>query len=108
MPMANLNYYVLTYQVVSNYLEFRIPYRKEHIQLAMEFSEKGYLVLGGALEEPSDGAVLIFHAPDLSIIEDFVKRDPYVKAGGVTGWTIRKWKAVVGTACKSPIQLASL
>lgn len=96
-------YFLLNYEVVNNYVEARTPYRQEHLQLAKEFVAKGYLVLGGALEDPSDGARLVFYAPNSQIAEDFAGRDPYVKAGIVTRWTVRKWKVVVGTACENPL-----
>ncbi len=34
----------------------------EHLRLAWQFQESGELVLGGALADPADGAVLLFQA----------------------------------------------
>ncbi|MGZ3699960.1 MAG: YciI-like protein, partial [Bdellovibrionota bacterium] len=97
--------FLLRYEVVSDYVERRAEFRKEHLALAHEYADKGQLLLGGALESPIDAAVLIFCAPDSKVVEEFVRRDPYAKAGLVTRWSVRKWTVVVGTACKDPIRL---
>ncbi len=98
------NYYILSYTGSPNYIEARAPHRKEHLALTWEFVEKNQLLLGGAYEEPADGAMIIFYMEDPKHIEEFVKRDPYVRFGVVKHWSIRKWKVVVGTACEAPIR----
>ncbi len=88
--------YVLLYDVVENYIERRAPFRDEHLALARELQSKGLLVMGGAFEGPVDGALLIFQVSDPGPIEDFVRRDPYVKNHLIRSWRIRKWNAVIG------------
>jgi len=50
----------------------------------------------------------IFSAPNRSVVEDFVSRDPYVSAGLVREHEIREWKVLVGTACANPVRSADL
>ena len=60
--------------------------------------ERGELVLGGALADPPDQAVLVFRTDDPSVVENFVHHDPYVRHGLVKEWRVRAWSVVVGTA----------
>jgi len=89
-------HYLLFYDYVANAVERRAPYREEHLRLAREALGRGELLLGGAFAEPVDGAVLLFRADDPSVVEAFVRRDPYVANGVVTHWRIRPWTVVVG------------
>ncbi len=91
-------YYILLYDVVEDYVKKRAPFREEHLRLTDEAAEKGQLLLGGALDNPVDGAVLVFKADDSSVVEEFVKNDPYVKNGLITNWKIRDWTVVTGSA----------
>ncbi len=89
-------YFLLFYKTVDNYLERRAPYRQEHLDYANAAYERGVLVMGGALDEPVDGAVLVFKGDDASIAEDFASHDPYVKNGLITEWQVRPWTVVIG------------
>jgi uncharacterized protein len=89
-------YYLLSYDYVENAVERRVPFREEHLKLAREFQERGELLLGGAFADPVDGAVLVFRTADVSAVEGFVARDPYVAGGLVKAWRIRPWTVVVG------------
>ncbi|MDD8018862.1 MAG: YciI family protein, partial [Bacteroidota bacterium] len=64
--------------------------------LARESHERGELMLAGAFSDPPNQAVLVFHVADKSMIENFVRNDPYVKNGLVQRWEIREWNVVVG------------
>ena len=90
-------YFLLFYDYVENAVERRAPFREEHLRLAREAVERGEIVMGGAFAEPVDGAVLLFQADDPSVVEAFVRADPYVTAGVVTRWRIRPWTVVVGS-----------
>ena len=92
-----MNYYILTYELTENYLQERGRYRAEHLGLAKEMAETGKLVLGGALDEPADKAILIFYGDNESLAYNFAKNDPYVKNGLIKKWEIRKWNAVIGS-----------
>ena len=89
-------YYFLFYDYVENVVERRAPYRDAHLKLAREALDRGELVMGGAFADPVDGAVLLFEAGDPSVVDAFVKQDPYVAAGIVRGWRIRPWTVAVG------------
>ncbi len=92
---------MLFYDVVDDYVTRRAALRAEHLALADAARERGDLVLAGALDEPVDGAVLVFDVDDASVVEAFVRDDPYVQHGLVTEWRVRKWTVVAGTALRS-------
>jgi uncharacterized protein YciI len=89
-------HYLLIYDVSSDYLERRAPLRSEHIALARAAEARGELVLGGALANPADGAILLFRGDSPAAAEAFAAADPYVKNGLVTRWRVREWTTVVG------------
>ncbi|HET9054706.1 MAG TPA: YciI-like protein, partial [Cyclobacteriaceae bacterium] len=74
----------------------RAPFREEHLRLANEARNNGTLIMGGALADPADGALLVFKADSPQVAEDFAKNDPYVKNGLITEWKVRPWTVVVG------------
>ena len=88
-------HYLLFYDYVGNAVERRAPFREEHLRLAREAKARGELLMGGAFAEPVDGAMLLFRVDDPSVVEAFVRRDPYVTNGVVTRWRIRAWTVVV-------------
>ena len=92
-----MNYYILKYKLADNYLQDRGQYRAEHLGMAKEVSENGKLVLGGAMDEPADEAILIFRSKDEKVATAFAENDPYVKNGLIKEWTVRKWNAVIGS-----------
>jgi hypothetical protein len=96
-------HYLLLYDVVPDYVERRAFFRNEHLQLAREAHGRGELVLGGALEDPVDGAVLLFRGDSPATAEAFAARDPYVRNGLVTRWRVRPWKTVVGADAAAPV-----
>lgn len=89
-------YYVLFYKTADNFIEKRAPYRKEHLDYANTAHERGDLVMAGALDEPADGAVLVFKGEDSVVVEEFAKNDPYVKNGLIMEWKVRPWTVVIG------------
>jgi uncharacterized protein YciI len=95
-------HYLLIYDVVPNYVERRTPFRAEHLALARAAFERGELVLGGALAEPVDGAVLVFRGDSPAAAEAFAKADPYVRNGLVTRWRVRTWATVIGDGATPP------
>src|SRR4051794_22196260 len=89
-------HYLLVYDVAPDYVERRIPLRAEHLALARAAHARGELVLGGALTDPADGAVLLFRGDSPAAAEAFARADPYVRNGLVTRWRVRPWATVVG------------
>ena len=89
-------YYLLFYKTVENYIERRAPYRAEHLKMAREAADSGQLVMGGALADPADGAVIVFRGDGPEAAEAFAKNDPYVKNGLIREWSVRPWTVVIG------------
>ena len=89
-------YFALFYEYVPDVLEKRTPYRSDHLALAKEAHAAGRLILAGAFDPASDGALFVFKGESASEVEDFVRRDPYVKNGVVTGWRVKPWTVVIG------------
>jgi uncharacterized protein YciI len=96
-------HYLLFYDVVPDYVERRAAFRDEHLSLAWAAHARGELVLGGALEDPVDGAVLLFSGDSPAVAESFAAHDPYVRNGLVTRWRVRTWKTVAGSGAASPV-----
>ena len=89
-------HYLLLYDLVEDYVERRAPLRAEHLALARAAEARGELVLGGALANPPDMAVLLFRGESPAAAERFAAADPYVVNGLVTRWRVREWTTVVG------------
>lgn len=95
-------HYLLFYDVVPDYVERRAAFRAGHLALAWQAQARGELVLGGALADPPDGAVLLFKGESPAVAESFAAADPYVRNGLVTRWRVRAWTTVVGDGASSP------
>ena len=66
----------------------------------------GELILGGALADPVDGAVLLFQGDSPQVAEKFAAADPFVINGLVARWRVRPWTTVVGETATSPVKLS--
>jgi uncharacterized protein YciI len=91
-----MNYYVLEYDVVDDYANRRMPFRQLHLQKVRDAQARGELRLAGALNDPPDGALLVFRSDSPSTAEDFARTDPYVINGLITSWRVRPWTVVAG------------
>jgi uncharacterized protein YciI len=91
-----VRYFALFYDVVDDFTARRAPYRETHLRLAQEAHMRGELLLGGALGDPPNRALLIFHAAEPSVADAFARSDPYVTNGLVTRWEIHPWAVVIG------------
>jgi uncharacterized protein YciI len=100
-----MNHYLLTYHLAPDYLERRPVHRAEHLALAWEAAERGELLLGGAVEDPVDAALLLFAGEGPEAAEAFAKADPYVANGLVERWSVRRWNTVVGEIAANPVRL---
>ena len=90
-----MQYYLLIYHVVEDYVTRRVPFREEHLRLARQAHNCGQLILGGALADPVDKALLVFRCEAPETVEAFVRADPYVQNGLVLQWEIRHWTVVI-------------
>jgi uncharacterized protein len=89
-------HYLLFYEAGADYEERRKPFRSAHLEHARGAAARGDLVLGGALANPIDGAVILFRGDSPTAAEQFAKSDPYVENGVVRRWYVREWTTVVG------------
>lgn len=96
-------HYLLFYDVVDDYAERRAAFRSAHLAHARRAVARGELVLGGALADPVDGAVLLFSGDSPAVAERFAAADPYVTSGLVTRWRVREWTTVVGDTAAVPV-----
>jgi uncharacterized protein YciI len=89
-------HYLLMYDVADDYVERRTAFRAAHLELGRQAAARGELVLGGALADPVDGAVLLFRGSSPAVAEAFAMADPYVLNGLVKQWRVRPWTTVIG------------
>jgi len=89
-------YFILSYDLVDDYIVRRPAFRSEHLDLAQNTHRRGELILAGALGDPADRALLVFRVPERSMVEEFARNDPYVLNGLVTRWEVRPWAVVIG------------
>jgi uncharacterized protein YciI len=99
-------HYLLFYEVGDDYVSRRAEFRDAHLDQAWKASECGELVLGGALANPVDGAVLLFKGDSPEVAEKFAGADPYVTSGVVKRWKVREWTTVAGEDAAMPIRTA--
>ena len=97
-------HYLLFYEVAEDYVARRAEFRDAHLEKAWQASERGELLLGGALSNPIDGAVFLFHGDSPEVAEKFARADPYVSSGAVKRWHVREWMTVAGEAAATPIR----
>ena len=97
-------HYILFYEVADDYLTRRAMFRDAHLAKAWAAVERGELVLGGALADPADRAVLLFQGDSPKVAEEFAKSDPYVLNGLVKQWSVREWMTVVGNHAAIPVR----
>jgi uncharacterized protein YciI len=98
-----MKHFLLFYDVVADYVARRDAFRDAHLKKAWAAHAHGELVLGGALADPVDGAVLLFRADSSRVAEEFAKADPYVVNGLVTRWRVREWSTVTGAGASNPV-----
>jgi uncharacterized protein len=96
-------HYLLTYEIAPDYLARRGDFRAVHLAHAWQAVQRGELLLGGAVGEPPDSALLLFQGDSPAAAEAFAKADPYVLNGLVTRWSVKPWNTVVGEAATNPV-----
>jgi uncharacterized protein YciI len=95
-------HFLLRYTLAPDYLERRGAYRAAHLSLAWEAAERGALLLGGAVGDPVESALLLF--TDADAARAFARADPYVSHGLVTHWEVLPWATVVGDQAATPVR----
>jgi uncharacterized protein len=87
--------YILQYTYTNDMINKRTPYRAEHLSLAQGLVSQGKIIVGGALGA-AEGGLFVFRGQKQDV-EDFVKKDPYVKEKLVTDYSIKEWNVVLGS-----------
>jgi uncharacterized protein len=95
-------HFLLSYDLSSDYLERRGALREEHLSLAWSAADAGELLLGGAVGDPVESALLLF--TDAVAAARFAEADPYVREGLVERWRVLPWATVAGADAASPIR----
>ena len=99
-----MKHFLLLYDFAADYLERRPEFREVHLAKAWAAHARGELVLGGALADPIDGAVILFAGESPRVAESFAREDPYVLNGLVTRWRVREWNTVAGETAAAPLR----
>ena len=97
-------HFLLIYEVTADYIARRAEFREAHLVLAWQAVERGELVLGGAVGDPVDGAMLLFRSDSADAANAFAKADPYVLNGLVARWRVTPWHTVVGDQAAQPVR----
>jgi uncharacterized protein YciI len=97
-------HFLLFYEACDDYVTKRAPFRDLHLKHGWAAHLRGELLLGGALADPVDGAVLLFRGETSEVAERFAQSDPYVMNGLVTRWHVREWTTVVGAEAAAPVR----
>lgn len=97
-------HFLLIYDLADDYLARRAEFRAEHLALAWAASERGSLLIGGALADPADQAMLLFESESAEVAASFARADPYVTNGLVRSWQVRTWTTVAGELAASPVR----
>jgi uncharacterized protein len=105
--VSRVKHYLLFYDAAPDYLERRAAFRDAHLSQAWRSAARGELVLGGALGDPTDAAILLFRAESPDVPKRFAEADPYVTNGLVTRWRVREWLTVAGRDAAAPVRPTS-
>jgi len=99
-----MKHFLLIYDLAPDYLSRRGEFREAHLNMAWAAHDKGELVVGGAMTDPADTAILMFKAETKDPVEQFAKSDPYVTNGLVKNWRVREWNTVAGSLALNPVK----
>lgn len=97
-------HFLLIYDTAPDYLQRRAEFRSAHLALAWQAAQRGELLLGGAVGEPADSALLLFNCDSAETPAAFAKADPYVLNGLVKRWQVKPWQTVVGEGATNPVK----
>ena len=98
-----MKHFLLMYDLAPDYMERRGQFRDAHLTMAWAAHGKGELLLGGALADPADQALLLFAGETAEVAEKFARQDPYVINGVVQSWKVRQWTTVAGEWAATPV-----
>lgn len=88
--MSDPRTFAILYSYVPDILERRQPHRAAHLERLRKMETEGRMVIAGAFSDPADGALIVVQAAEIGDVYEWIAGDPYVKAGLVTGASIRE------------------
>jgi len=91
-----VKHYMLYYQLVPDILEKRSPYKDEHMKILHELSARGLVFVGGEMVEGFP-AVFMFSGNDDSVLQEWLRRDPYLINGLVKEYRYNEIILVAGS-----------
>ena len=97
-------HHLLIYETAPDYLVRRGEHRAAHLSHAWDAAGRGELVLGGAVGDPVESALLLFQGGSPEAAERFARADPYVLNGLVRSWRVVPWATVVGEDAADPVR----
>ena len=97
-------HYLLIYETAPDYLTRRGEFRTAHLEFAWRAVERGEIVLGGAVGDPIESAIILFDCASPDVPAAFAKSDPYVCNGVVKSWRVVPWHTVVGAGAANPVR----
>jgi hypothetical protein len=68
--------------------------RPAHREYLARLLAEGKLVAAGPFQDDDFGALIIYHAETIAVVEELIRNDPFHTAGVFVKWTIRPWKMV--------------
>jgi uncharacterized protein YciI len=84
---------ILFYEYVPDIAERRTPHRQAHLALLRDLHARAECLLAGATGDPVHGAAIVFRTPEAA--EQFVRDDPYARAGLVAAHRIEPMSVAV-------------
>lgn len=97
-------HYLVIYETAPDYMARRGLFRDAHLAHAWAAEARGELILGGALADPPDRAIILFQGDGPEAAIAFAENDPYVREGIVSRWEVRPWTTVVGQMAATPVR----
>ncbi len=102
--MSMTVHYLLIYELVDDYAQRRAEDGDEHLRLLWDSYDRGELILGGGLINPTDLGLYVFKGDSPAVAEQFAQRDSYVRRGFVKSWKVRSWITVAGDLASMPMR----
>jgi uncharacterized protein YciI len=85
--------YVLLYESADNVVANAPAHFPAHKARLDEFHARGELLMVGAFGDPqAEGSMAIFRSRQSA--EEFVRDDPFVRAGVIKAWRLRQWNEI--------------
>ena len=88
--------FAVLYQYVPDMQSRRDPHRAAHLAWLRRLAADGVVLLAGALQDPIDGAILVFRGESALAVRRLLLEDPYASAELISLVTVRPIGLAVG------------